>query len=176
MSPTEFFKNAEIDISSLLGNYAVKTISAWKKIYIENGKQSLIKETIGKNSTGRPKVKDFVSIEAEVEYLRLENEFLKNSMPWRNREKKFSLISNAITSNPFLISKLFKLAGVSRTGYYKWKSRKPNPPTEDEKLIFNLFNKKKGKYGSRRLQMLIFRRYQKIMNLKKLWVLKKTSV
>ena len=76
-SPTEIFKEAGIDVAPFVRNYAVKTISRWKKIYQEQGKQGLVKEKRGKNSTGRPKDKEFSSIEAELEYLRLENDFLK---------------------------------------------------------------------------------------------------
>lgn len=76
-SPTEIFNEAGIDVDPFVRNYAVKTISRWKKIYQEEGKQGLMKEKRGKNSTGRPKVKEFRSVEAELEYLRLENEFLK---------------------------------------------------------------------------------------------------
>ena len=76
-SSTEIFKEAGIDVSPFVRNYAVKTISRWKKTYQEEGKQGLMKEKRGKNSTGRPKDKEFSSFEAELEYLRLENEFLK---------------------------------------------------------------------------------------------------
>jgi transposase len=76
-SPTEIFKDAAIDVRPFVKNYAIKTISRWKKIYEEEGKQGLLKEKRGKNSTGRPKAKEFNSVEAELEYLRLENDFLK---------------------------------------------------------------------------------------------------
>ncbi len=76
-SPAEIFAEAGIDVGSFVRNYAVKTISRWKKIYQEEGKQGLIKEKRGTNSTGRPKAKEFSSVEAELEYLRQENDFLK---------------------------------------------------------------------------------------------------
>jgi len=76
-SPSNIFDEAGIDVSSFVKNYAEKTISRWKKIYKEEGKQGLLKEKRGKNSSGRPKAKGFGSVEAELEYLRLENEFLK---------------------------------------------------------------------------------------------------
>ncbi len=76
-SPAEIFDEAGIDVSPFVKNYAVKTISRWKKIYLKDGKHGLVKEQRGKNATGRPKSKEFSSVEAELEYLRLENEFLK---------------------------------------------------------------------------------------------------
>lgn len=38
----------------------------------------------------------------------------------------------------------------------------------DENLVISLFNEKKGKYGVRRLQMLIYRRYKRTINIKKI--------
>lgn len=76
-SPTEIFDDAGIDVAPFVRNYAIKTISRWKKTYQEEGKQGLMKEKRGKNATGRPKAKEFSSVEAELEYLRQENEFLK---------------------------------------------------------------------------------------------------
>lgn len=76
-SPVEIFNEAGIDVAPFVRNYAAKTISRWKKIYQEQGKQGLVEEKRGKNSTGRPKDNEFSSVEAELEYLRLENEFLK---------------------------------------------------------------------------------------------------
>jgi transposase-like protein len=76
-SPSDIFKEAGIDVDSFDRNYAAKTISRWKKTYEEEGEKGLVKEKRGKNSTGRPRDKEFSSVEAELEYLRLENEFLK---------------------------------------------------------------------------------------------------
>ncbi len=46
-------------------------------------------------------------------------------------------------------------------------------PTTDEKLVVSLFSEKKGKYGVRRLRMLIYRRYKLVMNLKKIYRIKR---
>jgi len=78
------------------------------------------------------------------------------------------LISKAVKKNNFVLSKLCKVAGVSRSGYYKWKERKPALISADETLVIQLFNEKKGKYGIRRLQMLIYRRYKRTINIKKI--------
>lgn len=76
-SPSDIFNEAGIDTLFFVKNYAAKTISRWKKIYQEVGRQGLVNERRGKNATGRPKSKEFNSVEAELEYLRLENDFLK---------------------------------------------------------------------------------------------------
>lgn len=86
-SPTDIFDEAGIDVAPFVKNYAVKTISRWKKIYQEEGKLGLVKEKRGKNATGRPKAKEFNSVEAELEYLRLENDFLKKLHALANSKK-----------------------------------------------------------------------------------------
>lgn len=59
-------------------------------------------------------------------------------------------------------------AQVSRSAYYKWKSRPVTKPTTDEVLVICLFDEKNGKYGIRRLKMLLQRRYKITVNLKKI--------
>lgn len=86
-SPAVIFEEAGIDVAPFVKNYAVKTIYRWRKIYQEEGKQGLVKEKRGKNATGRPKDKDFSSVEAELEYLRLENDFLKKLHALANSKK-----------------------------------------------------------------------------------------
>lgn len=76
-SSADIFSEAGIDLAPFGNKYAEKTISRWNKIYEVEGKQGLVKEKRGKKATGRPKAKEFSSIEAELEYLRLENDFLK---------------------------------------------------------------------------------------------------
>lgn len=76
-SPVSIFLSAEIDVSLFDSEFPKKSISRWKKIYLEEGKEGLSKEKRGKGSTGRPKSQGFKSMEAELEYLRLENDFLK---------------------------------------------------------------------------------------------------
>lgn len=60
------------------------------------------------------------------------------------------------------------MTGVSRSGFYKWKSRDLRKPSADEILLVNLFEEKCGRYGIRRLKMLIHRRYKLTFNLKKI--------
>jgi putative transposase len=57
---------------------------------------------------------------------------------------------------------------VSRSGYYSHILSSENIPTADEKLIINLFEKKKRKFGIRRLKMELARKSDVIMNLKKI--------
>jgi transposase-like protein len=76
-SPVDIFKSAGIDVSLFNADFPKKSISRWKKIYLEEGEKGLKQEKRGKGATGRPKNQQFRSLEAELEYLRLENDFLK---------------------------------------------------------------------------------------------------
>lgn len=76
-SPISIFQSAGIDISLFDSEYPKKCLTRWKKIFIQEGSDGLTKEKRGKGATGRPKTQGFKTLEAELEYLRLENEFLK---------------------------------------------------------------------------------------------------
>lgn len=55
----------------------------------------------------------------------------------------------------FTVVKMCRWAGVSRSGYYKWRSREPSErelrTLEAERLLVNLFNRFKSRYGSPRM-------------------------
>ncbi len=87
-SPIDIFKEAGIDISLFPEHYPRKAVSRWKKIYEKEGSQSLKEEKRGKKATGRPKGQSFSSLEAELEYLRLENDFLKKLHALADSKKK----------------------------------------------------------------------------------------
>lgn len=80
-SPPQIFLNLGIDPSYFLPDYPKKSISRWKKVYLEEGKDALKEEKRGKNSIGRPKRKydpeDIDSVRARLAYLEAENDFLK---------------------------------------------------------------------------------------------------
>lgn len=90
-SPTSIFQSAGIDVSLFDSEFPKKSISRWKKIYLEEGKEGLTKEKRGKGATGRPKANKFRSEKAELEYLRLENEFLKKLHALAALEEKKNL-------------------------------------------------------------------------------------
>lgn len=76
-SPIDIFSDAGLDLSLFKEELPKKSISRWKKTYLAEGAQGFEVEKRGRKATGRPKDKDFSSMEAELEYLRLENDFLK---------------------------------------------------------------------------------------------------
>lgn len=75
--PADIFKDAKIDICLFQEDFPKKSVARWRKIYLENGEDGLSGEKRGKGATGRPKSKKFSSLEAELKYLRMENDFLK---------------------------------------------------------------------------------------------------
>jgi len=70
------------------------------------------------------------------------------------------------------LKSLCKIAGVSRSGFYSY-IQKSSSITSDEKLVIDLFQKKRGKFGIRRLKMEIKRSYGHVFNLKKIVRIKK---
>lgn len=55
----------------------------------------------------------------------------------------------------YAVTKMCRWAGVSRSGYYKWRTRKPSDTElrriEAERLLINLFVRFKSRYGSPRM-------------------------
>lgn len=76
-TPIKIFEEAGINSSLFLEEFPKKSIARWKKVFLEKGADGFKEEKRGKGSTGRPKQQRFNSIEEELEYLRLENDFLK---------------------------------------------------------------------------------------------------
>ena len=67
---------------------------------------------------------------------------------------------------------LCRVAGVSRSGFYSYLQR-TRTVCSDEKIVVNLFNQKKGRFGIRRLKMAIDREHGLNFNLKKIIRIKK---
>lgn len=88
-SPKDFFMESGIDVSLLSDDLPKKCVSRWRKVYLEKGAKGFGKENRGLAAKGRPKEK-FASAEAELAYLRLENEFLKKLHALANSKEKKS--------------------------------------------------------------------------------------
>lgn len=80
-TPREIFLKLGIDPSFFLSDYPKKSISRWKKVYLERGPEALEEEKRGKKAKGRPKKtfdpNDSASLLARLAYLEAENDFLK---------------------------------------------------------------------------------------------------
>jgi transposase len=80
-SPLDIFLSLGVDPSFFVPNYPKKSISRWKKLYLEEGRDALKKDRRGTKSKGRPRRKydpeDIDSIMGRLAYLEAENDFLK---------------------------------------------------------------------------------------------------
>lgn len=80
-SPTDIFLTLGIDPSFFVPSYPKKSISRWKKLYLEEGRDALKKDRRGSTSKGRPRRKydpdDIDSVMGRLAYLEAENDFLK---------------------------------------------------------------------------------------------------
>lgn len=83
-------------------------------------------------------------------------------------------------SDTYSIKLLCDIAGVSRSGYYKWLKRQDQPPTikemEEQRLISLIregFNKVRGIYGYPRMKIWLKRNYELKINKKRIYRLMK---
>lgn len=75
------------DVAKELGIRSKTQVMNWVKAYKEKGDAAFDEETRGKlkgSRKGRPKTK-FASLEEELQYLRMENEFLKKLKALREK-------------------------------------------------------------------------------------------
>ncbi|MEJ9150535.1 IS3 family transposase [Bacillus smithii] len=83
--------------------------------------------------------------------------------------KKFAIIQDMVGSHSS-IQQLCEIAGVSRSGYYKWVKRQERPSQkhlEDEQLkkkIKECHEERKGIYGYRRVKVWLKRKYKLDIN------------
>lgn len=81
LTSTEIFRQAGLDLSVIGKDKPKGYLRDWSRIVRENGLEGL-SEVRGKNSRGRPKTKNLTKadkiqrLEAEVAYLKAENDFL----------------------------------------------------------------------------------------------------
>ncbi|MDK0534959.1 transposase, partial [Clostridium perfringens] len=114
---------SSLKIAKLLDLSSKNRVLLWSKCYEEFGMEGL-KERRGSVKSplrGRPK-KNFNSIEKEMEKLKAENEYLKKVVRIQkgviNVRDKFFIIREL--SFKYTVKLLCDIAGVSRSGYYKW--------------------------------------------------------
>ncbi|MCQ5366181.1 IS3 family transposase [Anoxybacillus salavatliensis] len=87
-------------------------------------------------------------------------------------DKKFAIIQEMAGCHGS-IQQLCEMAGVSRSGYYKWVKRQERPSqkqVEDERLkkkIEECYQERKGIYGYRRVQVWLKRKYKLSINHKR---------
>ena len=95
-SPSDIFCEHGIDTSLFRDDYPKKSVSRWKKIYLEHGEAGLREERRGKSAIGRPKSRrdqtDRESLLTKLAYLEAENFILKklHALAEKSAKKKGS--------------------------------------------------------------------------------------
>ena len=81
----------------------------------------------------------------------------------------FTVISRALLSkNNLSLTALCNIGGVSRSGYYSWSKRPVSKPCPIDALIKTIFESSKMRSGYRTIKMLLTRRYNLVVNHKKI--------
>ena len=79
-----------------------------------------------------------------------------------------------IFSEKYPVTLLCEILKVSTSGYYKWRKKPKEKDNPDlRKLIQEVYDKAKGRYGYRRIRMNLKREYDLIVNRKKIYRLMK---
>lgn len=183
----EIFKDAGLD-PQILGKKRIHTAKKrWTKAYKEHGVSGL--NDTRKGNSGRPRKteltdKDIIAKQqAQIEYLKQENELLKKLELQERQVKNGKIIAAKIFENieniansgfNKNISYLCKVAGVSRSGYYKYISTKDNRNQKElrdlqaKEMIIKAINFRGYKKGSRSIKMTLQNEYDITMNRKKI--------
>lgn len=184
--PQLIFIEAGFDVDLIGREIPSRCLRRWRAIFTERGEEGLRSEQRGRKSTGRPLERELSveeklrRAEARVRYLEKENELLKKldaierSVVDKPKEK-YALIHDLVTvvGNEFSVSYLCEVAGVSRSGYYRWVSCEPSRLRREQSdyvehlLIKDIFLKKNCKAGWRVIRMNL-ERQTIIMNPKKI--------
>lgn len=174
-SSRTIFEEAGFD-SNMIGFKRIDCSSSrWRKAYKENGVLGL--DDTRRNSSGRPRKRELTKDEiivkqnAEIEYLRAEVELLKKLELQERQVRKgkvtaaeaFSLIESITTNSKFysVIKHLCDVAGVSRSGYYRFlktKDLRKQRLSEDilaMDIILKAFDHRGYKKGSRSIKMTL---------------------
>lgn len=157
-------------------------IVSWTKKYLELGDCAFDVENRGKASgfgKGRSK-KIFSSLEEEIKYLKMENEYLKKLRALQKQSpnlNKYNIILEM--SSTYSILNLCKTARLNRSGYYKWLKRKTYLSKNDQtnlvvsELILKAYSESKGTYGLERLHLYVNKYMSTPINHKRVYRLKK---
>lgn len=156
-------------------------VMAWTNKYLEQGENAFDIDMRGKSlgeRRGRPKTK-FLSLEEEIKYLKMENEYLKKLQALQKKNiktSKYEIIYQMKKS--YSITHLCKAARLQRSGYYSWLNRKNNININDQiniqvsELILKAYKESKGTYGIERLHLYVNRNMSIPINRKRVQRLK----
>ncbi|MDP3058901.1 MAG: IS3 family transposase, partial [bacterium] len=184
--PHLVFLDAGFDLDIIGRENPKRCLERWRPIFEKRGEDGLRNDRRGKNSTGRPTDRELTieeqlrRAEAKVRYLEKGNELLKKFDGIERRvddrpSRKYSLIHSLIEAKEqgFNVTYLCEVAGVSRSGYYKWlscalkRAQKEQADFEQHLLIQDIFLRKHRKAGWRVIKMEL-ERQSVCMNHKKI--------
>ena len=170
--PNLIFIDAGFDLDLIGRENPKRCLQRWRTIYKQRGEEGLRNDQRGKHSTGRPLERELTleeklrRAEARVKYLEEENELLKKFDATERGvvgkpSEKFRLIQSILASRAgvFTVSNLCEMAGVSRSGYYRWLSSEAKRNEQEKRdyeqhlLIQDIFLKKNRHAGWRTIRM-----------------------
>ncbi|MCD5326170.1 MULTISPECIES: IS3 family transposase [Pontibacillus] len=144
-------------------------VRRWKKKWKKGGMAALespkeraarmsSEETNNQKNDKKDQAIDTEAIQKEVEYLRMENAYLKKLRNLNSRKGKITksektqVVNELRSTYPF--HELIKMAGLSRSNFYYHLSKinKPDPDQGLKERIMSIYHKHKGRYGYRRVQ------------------------
>ncbi|MBO5414380.1 MAG: IS3 family transposase [Bacilli bacterium] len=190
--PRIIFEECGFNIN-IIGMQRVKSSASRWRTAFKNGGAIKLTDT-RKYNTGRPIEKDlsieekYKKLEAKMKLLQAENELLKKLGHDRKESgkeevslfscEKYEIIKSTIKKYKLknMISYLCKVAGVSRSGYYKYfssESKDLRKSREDKDIlskenVLKAFNFKGRKKGARQIKMVLKDRFNIIYNLKRI--------
>ncbi|MDY3001814.1 MAG: IS3 family transposase [Romboutsia timonensis] len=190
--PRIIFEECGFNID-IIGMQRVKSSASRWRTAFKNGGAIKLTDT-RKYNTGRPIEKDlsieekYKKLEAKMKLLQAENELPKKVRHDRKESvkeevslfscEKYEIIKSTIKKYKLknMISYLCKVAGVSRSGYYKYfssESKDLRKSREDKDIlskenVLKAFNFKGRKKGARQIKMVLKDRFNIIYNLKRI--------
>lgn len=184
----KIFISAGFNIDSLGESRITSAVARWKKAYNDNGVMGL--RDTRKNNSGRPLERketdeDIIRRQkAEIEYLQEELKLVKKlelnerSVITGNIQPKYvyKVIKNTLEKLNIkgLVSKLCKIAGVSRSGYYNYcnneiaRAKREKSDLRDFELIQKAYDFDGFSKGSRQIYMTLRDEFGMIFNRKKI--------
>ncbi|MGL4998147.1 MAG: IS3 family transposase [Cetobacterium sp.] len=170
-------------LAKKMGVRSNSQIKDWVKKYKILGEIAFDFETRGRftgSRKGRPRTK-FETLEEEIKYLRMENEYLKKLRAQQKMKKtnKFQIIDEMKGKYP--LSSLCLFAELSRSGYYKWKNNKTNNSSrtiqniEITSLILKCHQEVKGIYGVERMKLYVNKHTDYPVNHKRIYRIMKEN-
>jgi transposase InsO family protein len=185
-SPHLIFLDAGFDLDLIGRETPKRCLRKWRAVHKQRGEEGLRDDQRGRHSAGRPAEREQTVEEelrraqARIRYLEKENELLKKLDALERSvinkpSEKYVLIHDLVTvaGEEFSVSYLCDVAGVSRSGYYRWlrcsgnRDQREKADYEWHLLIKAIFEKKHRRAGWRVIRMNL-ERQGIIMNPKKI--------